>query len=63
MISTDNHVGFLEKDPIRGGDSFLAFEEVLTRAKEQKVRLAVSRRDGTSSVAWCGAERRCGVVW
>ena len=38
MISTDNHVGFLEKDPIRGGDSFHAFEEVLTRAKEHKVR-------------------------
>ena len=29
LVSSDNHVGFLERDPIRGEDSFLAFEEVL----------------------------------
>ena len=27
MISTDNHLGYLEKDPVRGEDSFRAFEE------------------------------------
>eukprot|EP00554_Chaetoceros_debilis_P011983 CAMPEP_0194116684 /NCGR_PEP_ID=MMETSP0150-20130528/28215_1 /TAXON_ID=122233 /ORGANISM="Chaetoceros debilis, Strain MM31A-1" /LENGTH=817 /DNA_ID=CAMNT_0038807463 /DNA_START=62 /DNA_END=2515 /DNA_ORIENTATION=+ len=33
MISTDNHLGYAEKDPIRGNDSFAAFEEVLLLAK------------------------------
>lgn len=32
MISTDNHLGYQEKDPIRKHDSFLAFEEVLSQA-------------------------------
>jgi len=26
MIATDNHVGFLERDPVRGPDSFAALE-------------------------------------
>jgi double-strand break repair protein MRE11 len=26
MIATDNHVGFLERDPVRGLDSFAALE-------------------------------------
>ena len=34
MISTDNHVGYLEKDAVRGMDSFAAFEEVLILAKK-----------------------------
>lgn len=29
LISTDNHLGYQEKDPVRGNDSFAAFEEVL----------------------------------
>lgn len=33
MISTDNHLGYLEEDPIRGDDSFAALEEVLYHAK------------------------------
>jgi double-strand break repair protein MRE11 len=36
MISTDNHVGFMEKHPVRGNDSFLAFEEMLQKAQEEK---------------------------
>lgn len=28
MISTDSHLGHLEKDPVRCDDSFAAFEEV-----------------------------------
>ena len=32
LISTDNHVGFNEKHPVRGMDSFLAFEEVRSSA-------------------------------
>lgn len=37
LISTDNHLGYLEKDSIRGDDSFRAFEEVLKIAKEENV--------------------------
>lgn len=37
LISTDNHLGFMEKDPVRGDDSFRAFEEVLQIAKANNV--------------------------
>jgi double-strand break repair protein MRE11 len=33
LLSTDNHLGYCEKDSIRGNDSFAAFEEVLRIAK------------------------------
>jgi double-strand break repair protein MRE11 len=29
MVATDNHLGFMERDPVRGNDSFAAFEEIL----------------------------------
>lgn len=29
LIATDNHLGFLENDAIRGHDSFVTFEEIL----------------------------------
>lgn len=38
MLATDNHIGYLERDPIRGQDSFDAFREILQLAKEQEVR-------------------------
>jgi hypothetical protein len=41
MVSTDNHLGYAEKDPIRGNDSFAAFEEVLVLAKRHNVRFLV----------------------
>lgn len=37
LVSTDNHLGFMERDPIRGMDSFAALEEVLHLAKKHKV--------------------------
>ncbi|XP_037951716.1 double-strand break repair protein MRE11 [Teleopsis dalmanni] len=37
MISTDNHLGYAEKDPVRGEDSFNAFEEMLEIAVEENV--------------------------
>ncbi|CDF35204.1 unnamed protein product [Chondrus crispus] len=37
LISTDNHLGYLEKDPVRGDDSFRVFEEVLQLATVNKV--------------------------
>lgn len=39
LVASDNHVGYKEDDPIRGGDSFEAFEEVLRIAKDEKVDL------------------------
>lgn len=41
-IATDNHLGFMERDPIRGNDSFEAFEEFLKIASQQKVLLPTS---------------------
>ena len=35
VISTDNHLGYMEKDPVRCHDSFAAFEEVLLCAKDK----------------------------
>ena len=36
LIATDNHLGYLEKDPIRGQDSFIAFEEIFKEAIKRK---------------------------
>ena len=36
-IATDNHIGYMERDPVRGGDSLEAFKEILTIAKEKEV--------------------------
>ena len=38
-LATDNHVGFMEKDPVRGGDSLESFKEVLTIAKDKDVSM------------------------
>eukprot|EP01094_Clydonella_sp_ATCC50884_P017829 TRINITY_DN3187_c0_g3_i1.p1 TRINITY_DN3187_c0_g3~~TRINITY_DN3187_c0_g3_i1.p1 ORF type:complete len:709 (-),score=152.87 TRINITY_DN3187_c0_g3_i1:207-2333(-) len=37
MIATDTHLGYKERDPVRGDDSFRAFEEILQKAKEENV--------------------------
>lgn len=37
MVATDNHLGYKEKDPVLGNDSFLAFEEILKHAVENDV--------------------------
>jgi double-strand break repair protein MRE11 len=34
VVSTDNHLGFMQKDPVRGNDSFSSFEEVLSTARQ-----------------------------
>lgn len=38
LLATDNHVGYLERDPIRGRDSFDTFEEILKLAVKRNVR-------------------------
>ncbi|KAI8644707.1 Metallo-dependent phosphatase-like protein [Parasitella parasitica] len=37
LIATDNHIGYLERDPIRGQDSFQTFEEILQIAEIEQV--------------------------
>ncbi|TMW48772.1 hypothetical protein DOY81_006150 [Sarcophaga bullata] len=37
MVSTDNHLGYGEKDAVRCEDSFLAFEEILELAVQEDV--------------------------
>ena len=37
LVTTDNHLGFMEKDPERGNDSFVSFEEALEIAKAEQV--------------------------
>lgn len=34
IVSTDNHIGYLEEDPGRGMDSFVALEEALYWARK-----------------------------
>ena len=37
LITTDNHLGFLEKDTERANDSYISFEETLEIAKSEEV--------------------------
>ncbi|KNE57270.1 DNA repair protein (mre11) [Allomyces macrogynus ATCC 38327] len=49
LIATDNHLGYMEKDPIRGDDSIRAFEEILKIAHKKNacnLRFFCDRRRG-----------------
>ncbi|ORZ34906.1 Metallo-dependent phosphatase-like protein [Catenaria anguillulae PL171] len=37
LLATDNHLGFAERDPVRGNDSLRTFEEILQIANEKEV--------------------------
>jgi double-strand break repair protein MRE11 len=37
LIATDNHLGYMESDPLRKEDSFEAFEEIFKEASKRKV--------------------------
>ena len=37
MLATDNHIGYLERDPIRGQDSINTFKEILQLAVKHDV--------------------------
>ncbi|GMF30995.1 unnamed protein product [Phytophthora lilii] len=39
LLSTDNHLGYAEKDPVRGDDSFRSFREVLQIAQRERADL------------------------
>lgn len=45
LVSTDNHVGYNERDPIRGDDSWKSFHEVMCLAKEQEVDMVLLAGD------------------
>jgi double-strand break repair protein MRE11 len=38
MLATDNHIGYLERDPVRGQDAINTFEEILQLAVKHEVR-------------------------
>uniref|UniRef100_A0A8C0U6H2 Double-strand break repair protein n=1 Tax=Cyanistes caeruleus TaxID=156563 RepID=A0A8C0U6H2_CYACU len=37
LIATDIHLGYLEKDPVRGNDTFVTFNEILDQAQKNEV--------------------------
>lgn len=37
MLATDNHIGYLERDPVRGQDAINTFEEILQLAVKHEV--------------------------
>ncbi|RLN37193.1 hypothetical protein BBJ28_00011966 [Nothophytophthora sp. Chile5] len=39
LLSTDNHLGYAERDPVRGGDSFRTFREILQLAQSERTDL------------------------
>jgi double-strand break repair protein MRE11 len=41
LVATDNHLGYMEKDPIRGNDSFVTFEEILQYAQKEEVDMVL----------------------
>jgi double-strand break repair protein MRE11 len=45
MVSTDNHLGYAERDPVRGLDSFSALEEVLYLAKHYQADIVLLAGD------------------
>ena len=45
LICTDNHLGFAERDQIRGGDSFAAFEECFQLARHHGADFVLNSGD------------------
>ncbi|KAF2089054.1 DNA repair exonuclease, partial [Saccharata proteae CBS 121410] len=45
LVATDSHVGYNERDPIRGDDSWKSFEEVMRLAKQHDVDMVLLAGD------------------
>ena len=45
LIATDSHVGYAERDPIRGDDSWRSFHEVMSLAKDKDVDMILLAGD------------------
>ncbi|KAJ2382698.1 meiotic recombination, partial [Coemansia sp. RSA 2603] len=41
LVATDNHLGYIERDPVRGQDSFDAFGEIMQLAQQRKVDMVL----------------------
>lgn len=55
LVATDIHLGYLEKDAVRGNDTFVTFDEILKLAQDNEVctsydRVSVERAD--VAVSW-----------
>ena len=44
LVATDNHVGYAERDPVRGDDSYVTFNEIMELAKERDVPFSLGPR-------------------
>lgn len=56
LVATDTHLGYMEKDEVRGLDSFNAFDEVCAIAAEKEVRF-LPFCSGNRGLC-CGAEEK-----
>lgn len=45
LVASDNHVGYAERDSERGDDSWKAFDEIMTIAKERDVDMVLLAGD------------------
>lgn len=45
LVATDNHVGYNERDAIRGDDSWKSFDEVMKLAKDRDVDMVLLAGD------------------
>ena len=61
LVITDNHVGFLEEDGIRGKDALISFEEALQIAKVEKVDFILHAGD-LFDINRPSQESLCGVM-
>ncbi|KAI8961089.1 DNA repair exonuclease [Daldinia sp. FL1419] len=45
LVATDNHVGYEERDPIRGDDSWKSFDEIMNLARKEDVDMVLLAGD------------------
>jgi len=43
LVSSDNHVGYAERDPVRGDDSYTTFNEIMEIARDRDVPFLTPR--------------------
>ena len=52
MLATDNHIGYMERDPIRGQDAINTFEEILKLAVKNDVRKPLLWEFNETELIW-----------
>lgn len=53
MLATDNHIGYLERDPVRGQDAIDTFEEILKLAVKYDVRSSTHSQSKQKTLRLC----------